>query len=198
MKKLILHEFLDHFRSYWTTSGHGGWRPVYAKELAWLPLSNVLSLYRFECVIRPQVVGILVHKVKKRSQKGGSWWYLQLANMLSLGCDQVVFQLRYPARRPKNDSLLIKKAHFCVKKHKKVSFPVPGGVGGENHTCHQIDPNMSDKTSGGWGFAKSTASCSKLVFSQFWGVKLEGGTLLSRWGVIRMQPKFSTSCILRI
>ena len=44
---------------------------MYAKDLPGLRLSNVLSLYRFECVIRPQVVGILVHKVKTRSQKGG-------------------------------------------------------------------------------------------------------------------------------
>ena len=56
-----------------------------------------------------------------------------------------------------------------------MSFPVQGGVGGENRTCRQIDPNTYNKTSGGCGYAKSSASCSKLAFFANLGGKSGGG-----------------------
>ena len=40
----------------------------------------------------------------------------------------------------------MKKAKFCQKTQKSV-ISGPRGVGGENHTCRQIDPNTYNKTS---------------------------------------------------
>ena len=154
MKKLILHEFLNHFRSYWTTSGHGGWRPVYAKELAGLPLSNVLSLYRFECVIRPQVVGILVHKVKKRSQKGGfdpTSGHDGTCNWPTC-CHWVVIKLYFnfdillggPKQLPTNQ-----KGSFLSKNTKKCHFRSQGGLGVKTTHVTRLTLTCPTKHQGG-------------------------------------------------
>ena len=126
--------------NFWTISGHIGQLPVMGGDFRYM----LKSFRDFRCLtfylctdlnasLGLKLLAFWCTRSKSGHKKGvwphfRSWWYLQLANMLSLGCDQVVFQLRYPARRPKNDCQLIKKANFC-QKTQKMSFPVPGGLG---------------------------------------------------------------------
>ena len=111
---------------------------------------------------------------KSGHKKGGwphfrSWWYLQMANMLSLGCDQVVFQFRYPARSPKNDCQIMKKANFCQKNTKKCHFRSQGGLGVKTTHVVRLTPIRTTKHQKGAGTLNPRLHAQNCLFRKFGG-----------------------------